>query len=94
MKNLQNRSLDNIIKMSIEESKQYKNKFLCYEIEENKITLTFFLNPYQSFSKHKAAATKKIKELWNKNLFFYNNLTLIEIDHNTNNLTKYIYKGF
>lgn len=93
MKTLPNISIDEIQALSMEKTVPYKNKFISYQVDKNKVTLTFFLNPYSNYSRHKTQATRRLKALWQENnLKGYNDFSLAEIKYD-NNLTIYIYNA-
>lgn len=83
-----------IIEMSQDEAIQYKNKFLKILHTEDGFDLYFFINPYQSYTKHKSSATKKAKALYidNKLPAITGNIVLTGVNHNIHNLIVYEYK--
>lgn len=72
--------------MSMDEKMQFKNKFFGTIIGDKSITLRYFLNPYQSFSRHESQANKQIR----KEAAGFREATLIRVDH-TDIFTEYVY---
>ena len=54
---------EEILSMSMEEALQFKNKFLRVEKTTLGFGVVFYINPGQSYTKHQASATKKVKSL-------------------------------
>ena len=93
MKILPNVSLEEISKLNIIKAGEYKNKFVCYELKEDGLLkLTFFLNPSQSYSNHKAVANKKFMSMNKKMGFAKHSATFLTVDRSVNNLHTYIYQ--
>jgi hypothetical protein len=91
-KTLPNKSIEWIKELSIEEAKAYKNKFLSYELKGDGILkLFFFLNPYQSYTRHEAVATRKFNTLNKEINFARTKATLVDIQRD-NHLNTYIYE--
>jgi hypothetical protein len=78
--------------LSMDQATPYKNKFLGHEQEGDTLKLTFFLNPYQSFTRHEPVATRKFQELYKQGTFFCSKASLTDIDRSKNHLHTYIYK--
>ena len=89
---LPNKSLEWISALSSEDAKEYKNRFVCYELKDGILKLTFFLNPLQSFTKHQGVATRKFNDMNKKMNFATTKATLKDIDRSKKHLAIYVYE--
>lgn len=92
MKTLPNNSLEWISSLGYFEALQYKNKFVCHELKDGILKLTFYVNPNQRTTNHLAVATKKIKSMNKVMHFAQHRAACIKIDTKVNNLITYIYQ--
>jgi len=88
---LPNKSLEWIESLNAEEAFKYANRFVCYELKEGVLKLTFFLNPYQSYKNHKRVATRKFNKMNELMAFARTEATLVDIDRKKSHLSTYIF---
>ena len=91
-KTLPNKSIKWISKLSSEDAKEYKNKFISYELKNGILRLTYFLNPYQRYSRFQGVVTKKFKAMNKKMGFATYRAALLNVDRTVKNLHTYAYQ--
>ena len=92
MKTLPNKSKEWMSALTTEEASNYKNRFVCYELKNGILKLTFFLNPYQSHTTHRAVATKKFMSMNRTKGFAKKTALFLNVDRSQNHLHTYIYQ--
>ena len=92
MKTLPNKSKEWMSALTTEEAMNYKNRFVCYELKNGILKLTYFLNPFQNYSNYQAVVNKKFMSM-NKVMGFAKKTALfLNVDRSQNHLHTYIYQ--